>query len=77
MEERAVEIKVKEYEEYLMTKQGKKDFKKQSKKVKKSRRRVAKKRVRMSKQEKHMHDIIEAFELFDTDGSGSVDHVEF
>ena len=77
LEERAVEIKVKEYEEYLMTKQGKKDFKKQSKKVKKSRRRVAKKRVRMSKQEKHMHDIIEAFELFDTDGSGSVDHVEF
>merc|ERR1711871_249731 len=46
------------------------------KKVKKKRRKIAKKRVRMTKAEKHEHDIMEAFELFDTDGSGSIDRGE-
>jgi hypothetical protein len=77
LEERSVEIKVQEYLDYMKTKKGKKDYKRMYKNVKKKRRKVAKKRVRMSKAEKHEHDIMEAFELFDTDGSGSIDRGEF
>ena len=77
LEERAVEIKVKEHLDYLKTKKGKKEFKAMKKEVRRKRKQRAKKRYRMKKAQRHMQDIQEAFELFDTDGSGTIDEKEF
>lgn len=77
LEERAVEIKVKEHLDYMKTKKGKKDYKAMKKKVRVKRKKWAKKRYKMKKAERRLHDIQEAFELFDTDGSGTIDEKEF
>ena len=77
LEDRAVEIKVGEHLDYLKTKKGKAEFKAMKKKVRAKRRQWAKRRYKMNKAERHMHNMQEAFELFDTDGSGTIDEKEF